>query len=138
MANIFVEAKRYQRKHPRIDWQECIQRVKKKTRRKGKKAKNRQTGTSNKPADQRRTAKKPGKRKSKSGSPYYERRKNRSDVPGQLTGMSAAKLSGELVRRYKEKINRTVVLKYNATKKPLKKRYQKIITSTKAALRRLQ
>lgn len=51
---------------------------------------NRQTGTSSKHYDEMRTAKAPGKRlvRSRSGKSHYytERRKNRSDKPGQLTG----------------------------------------------------
>lgn len=50
---------------------------------------NRQTGTSSKHYDEMRTAKAPGKRRIKSGHKYHtytERRKNRSDKPGQLTG----------------------------------------------------
>lgn len=49
---------------------------------------NRQTGTSNKASDMLWKAKKPGKRKSARGATYYERRKNRSDKPGQITGLS--------------------------------------------------
>ncbi|HYD91434.1 MAG TPA: hypothetical protein VEA37_08110 [Flavobacterium sp.] len=41
-----------------------------------------QSGTSNKVQDILKKAKAPGKRKSKSGRTYSERRKNRSDVPG--------------------------------------------------------
>ena len=39
----------------------------------------RQTGKSDKKIDKKLTAKKPGKRKSKSGKIYSERRRNRSD-----------------------------------------------------------
>ncbi len=39
----------------------------------------RQTGRSNTASDKKRTAKKPGKRVSKSGKTYTERRANRSD-----------------------------------------------------------
>ncbi len=50
----------------------------------------RQTGTSSKVADKRRKAKQPGKRvvkhKGAASTVYYERRKNRSDVPGSLSG----------------------------------------------------
>lgn len=48
----------------------------------------RQTGTSNKVADKRKKAKAPGKRKSATGKTYYERRKNRSDKPGSILGIS--------------------------------------------------
>lgn len=51
-----------------------------------KPAAKKQTGTSNKARDIKRTAKAPGKRKSASGRTYYESRKNRSDKPGQLLG----------------------------------------------------
>jgi hypothetical protein len=42
-------------------------------------SRNYQTGTSSKAHDRRYVAKKPGKRKSKSGNTYIERRRNRSD-----------------------------------------------------------
>lgn len=48
---------------------------------------NRQTGRSSARADKRNSAKAPGKRRSKSGSVYSERRKNRSDKPGTLLGV---------------------------------------------------
>jgi hypothetical protein len=46
----------------------------------------RQTGTSNKVKDEKRKALAPGKRKSATGKSYTERRANRSDKPGSLTG----------------------------------------------------
>lgn len=46
-----------------------------------------QTGRSNRKADSQKKAKPPGKRRSKGGSIYYERRKNRSDKPGTLLGV---------------------------------------------------
>ncbi len=52
-----------------------------------KKKKVYQTGRSSKQADKARKAKKPGKRKTSTGSKYIERRKNRSDMPGTLTGL---------------------------------------------------
>lgn len=60
-----------------------------------------QTGSSNKLYDSRKKAQGPGKRVSKGGanqygvskggSVYYERRKNRSDMPGSLTGIKGLK-----------------------------------------------
>ena len=44
-----------------------------------KKAKNYQTGSSNRASDKQRKAKAPGKRISATGRPYTERRANRSD-----------------------------------------------------------
>lgn len=48
----------------------------------------RQTGSSSAAKDRARKALPPGRRVSKSGSVYYERRKNRSDKAGQLLGGS--------------------------------------------------
>jgi hypothetical protein len=61
--------------------------VKKKTVKKAAKKKTiKQTGTSNKAYDKRFSAKPPGKRKSKSGNIYTEKRANRSDK-GRLLGI---------------------------------------------------
>jgi hypothetical protein len=46
-----------------------------------------QRGTSSTRVDKKKRAKRPGKRKSATGKIYYERRKNRSDKPGSLTGI---------------------------------------------------
>jgi len=46
----------------------------------------RQTGTSKTTRDLKKRALAPGRRTSKAGNVYYERRKNRSDKPGQLAG----------------------------------------------------
>jgi hypothetical protein len=46
----------------------------------------RQTGTSKLTRDLKKKAFPPGRRVSKAGKVYYERRKNRSDKPGQLAG----------------------------------------------------
>lgn len=51
----------------------------------------RQTGTSNKVKDAKRKALAPGKRKSATGKSYTERRANRSDKPGSLTGITVNK-----------------------------------------------
>lgn len=52
-----------------------------------------QTGSSNKLYDSRKKAQGPGKRVSASGNVYYERRKNRSDMPGSILGIGALKKS---------------------------------------------
>lgn len=93
MANIFKEAKKIQKQHPRLTWQQSIQKASKAHKKVGavkkKKTKFRQTGSSSTPADAMRRAKRPGKRKTASGSTYTERRKNRSDVPFSLTGIKS-------------------------------------------------
>lgn len=49
-----------------------------------------QTGSSSVKLDKRVKAKAPGKRKSAAGKTYYEFRKNRTDMPGKLTGTGSA------------------------------------------------
>lgn len=143
MANIFVEAKKISKQHPRLDWQECIQRASKKHKPKKvgavKKKSNRQTGSSNKKHDQERSARPPGARVPRGGTvvTYYERRKNRSDVPGKLTGVTAGRLASELKRRLKDKLAKELLAKDLTPKKSLKKRYQKLITETRSRLKRL-
>lgn len=50
----------------------------------------RQSGSSDRFRDIQRKAKPPGTRRSKTGRKYFERRKNRSDAPGKLTGFTNA------------------------------------------------
>jgi hypothetical protein len=57
-----------------------------------KKASSRQTGSSNTALDKLVKAKPPGKRKSASKKIYYERRRNRSDRPGKMTGVKPQKV----------------------------------------------
>lgn len=101
------------------------------------KKKFRQTGSSNRINDMQRKAKAPGKRKSASGNTYIERRKNRSDKPGSLTGVSAATLKGALRQKINAAIDKAVIGKFHATKKRDKKKYQKIIVTKKTELRKL-
>jgi len=54
---------------------------------KRKRSLSRQTGTSRAAVDKKIRAKSPGKRVSRGGNVYYERRKNRSDKPGSLLGV---------------------------------------------------
>lgn len=82
-----------------------VKRVKKKA---AKKKSYRQTGTSSKKYDQQRTARPPGARIPKGGRKvtYYERRKNRSDVPGKLTGVGA---QNEVALRRLQECNRHLI-----------------------------
>lgn len=134
MANIFKEAKKIQRAHPRMDWQAAIQKASKQHKKVGavKKKKKpttfKQTGRSTKKADEVRDAKMPGKRKSRSGNTYYERRKNRSDAPFSLTGIKSqakeklakALLDYELAQTIKStKEARARIVKYRKVLKSL-------------------
>lgn len=148
MANAIVkiskEAKRLQRIHKSWPWKDCI-RVASDNYNAGKlgtvaKSKSfRQTGTSSKKHDEQRTARPPGARIPAGGKKvtYYERRKNRSDKPGSLTGVSASTLRSELKGRLNSDIDKLVVRKFRATGKRDKKKIQKSITEKKAQLRRL-
>lgn len=138
MANIFKEAKKIQRAHPKMDWQACIKAASRKHKKKPAKKKaarknpNRQTGTSNRSRDEMVRAKAPGKRNG-----YYERRKNRSDAPGKLTGVTAASLTSELRRRLKDTLGKNLLAKDQAKKKTDKRRYQKQISETRKKLNKL-
>lgn len=101
IQKISARAKAIRKKSPGKAWKACIKQAsreynagslgaaKKKPAAKKKAAKKKkvyQTGKSTKFNDQVRTAKKPGVRKTRWGTKYTERRKNRSDMPGKLTG----------------------------------------------------
>lgn len=98
--------------------------------------KNRQTGKTTRIADAKRKAKRPGKRKSASGRTYYERRKNRSDVPGTLTGTvsshvsAAKKLLADRIAHYEK-------MKFIAQKKSTKRLFAKKISEAKKQYNRL-
>jgi len=100
--------------------------------------KNRQTGTSNRTADKKIKAKPPGKRVVKhpggKSSVYYERRKNRSDVPGTVTGVGDAKA---LIRRsLKRKLSNQLLMWALATNKSNRRRIAKQVRETKAELKK--
>ena len=66
----------------------------------------RQTGTSNKVKDAKRKALAPGKRKSATGKSYTERRANRSDKPGSLTGVNITNLSIKKIKENNQNIEK--------------------------------
>lgn len=142
LSKIRTRAKQLQRDFPNKAWTDLISMASKEYR-SGKlgKVKDRQTGTSNKKADRERSAKTPGKRTVKHGKKkatiYYERRKNRSDKPGQLTGVSVASLASALKKKMNEKLDKLVVQKFHATKKAAKRKLQKAITAQKSKIRKL-
>jgi len=84
-----------------------------------KKSATRQTGSSNKKKDKQRTAKPPGKRivrhRGGKNTSYTERRKNRSDKPGQLTGISTPMLQNVVRKRLEDDLGKALVRKKLAT-----------------------
>jgi hypothetical protein len=94
LQKISTLAKQIRKKHPKKEWKACIKAASVIY----KKAKTRQTGASSKKHDVALKAKAPGRRKSKTGKIYYERRKNRSDKPGTLQGVT----TGQMERLQKE------------------------------------
>ena len=108
-------------------------------KRTSKKKKPYQTGRSNKAADRMRKAKKPGKRKSSSGSKYIERRKNRSDMPHSLTGVDK-RLEGAIKKV--EYINKQISELQKKIKESkiqvIKDSYRSIIRMRKQQLRALK
>jgi hypothetical protein len=111
---ISKRAKAIQRESPNKSWKACIKqasaeyrsnkKVGAKKSKSKKKTKFRQTGTSNKKNDRERKARPPGPRIPKGGKKvtYTERRKNRSDVPGSLTGTA---LNEMVLRNLRERNN---------------------------------
>lgn len=145
MANIFKEAKKVQRKHPSWQWQDCIQFASKHNKPKKKrtvgsaKKKNRQTGSSNRKKDRELNARPPGARIPRGGKKvtYYERRKNRSDKPGSLTGISVSKMKSEIKSRLEDTLGKQMVKKLLAKKKMAKNKIQKKIETTRNELYKL-
>lgn len=87
--------------------------------------------------DEMKKAKPLGKRKSRSGVTYYERRKNRSDMPGSLTGISNSKIIGEIKERIKGTIGKAYANLIECKTKKDKQYYNKIILENKKKLKKL-
>ncbi len=97
------------------------------------------SSTSNLKADRERKALPPGPRKP-AGSrkvTYREYRKNRSDVPGKLTGVTAGALKSELKNRLKDDLAKQLLRRELSTTKRDKKKVQKQVSQTKLQLRKL-
>lgn len=86
-----------------------------------------QTGGSNKRRDKMVRAKTPGKRKSAGGSIYYERRRNRSDMPGKLLGVKLIKLP----KRPKRSASTAQMEKYVDLVRSIKKENERRISLAK-------
>ena len=97
---------------------------------------NRQTGTSKKKIDATRKAKAPGKRVVKhagaKSTVYYERRKNRSDKPGTLTGAKSV-----IKKIYKEKLSAALLKRALATTKTERKQAGKKVAEFRRELRKI-
>lgn len=140
MSNAIVKiskrAKAIQRANKNKAWKSCIKQASTEYRA-GKlgttatATKYRQTGSSVKKYDRLKKAKPPGKRKSATGKTYYERRKNRSDVPGSLSG--AKKVLRDAA---KERLKAALLAKEMATTKMLKRYFSKKIREAKADLKK--
>lgn len=160
LTKITARAKLIRKAQPNKKWTDCIKQasrelksgkatgttakkgVKKAATKKRKPSATRQTGVSKLTVDRKRKAKAPGKRLVKhagaKSTVYYERRKNRSDKPGQLAGVSSATLKTALRNRLEEKLGKTFVDKTKATTKRAATKIQKSITAIKAELRKLK
>lgn len=156
IKQISARAKQIRKAHPSMKWTNAIKQASKELKGKSKPGSTRkksgtaakkkaakkvslhQTGSSNKKRDRKRVARTPGKRVSKTGKVYYERRKNRSDKPGSLSGVSASTLKSALRVQLEERLGKSFVQMNKATTKRAKKKIQKNITSIKAELRKLK
>ena len=134
LKKITTRAKQLRESHPNTEWKLLVKRAAAELR-KGKKTFP-QRGTSNEEIDRARKAKPPGYRKSASRKKYFESRKNRSDAPGKLTGVSLTSLKAEARRKINEKIDKLVVKKFRETKKRVRAKIQKEISAAKAELKK--
>lgn len=149
LKKITTRAKQIYKKRPGMKWTNAVKQASGELKRSGaigatkKKApakkevvkkEYRQTGTSNKFYDEQRTAKAPGKRKSATGKTYYERRRNRSDMPGTLAGVSMAKLNGAMLGKLTTKLGELYVKRDMTNGKRDKRKIQKQITETKRTI----
>lgn len=144
LKKITTRAKQIRKAHPSMAWKNAVKKAGAEYRagkigavRKKAKTKFRQTGTSKTAADKQRTARRPGKRKSASGKVYYERRKNRSDVPFSLSGISSGKLGGELKKRLKEKLAMALLRRDLAISRTIRNKYADEAYYLKQQLKRL-
>lgn len=159
LQKITARAKAIRKKHPSKKWTDCIKAASrelkssgaigvskpaKRSKRKvsGVKKTHRQTGSSNKKRDVARVAKAPGKRVVKhakvKSTVYYERRKNRADAPGKLSGLSVATIKNALRARVEDKLGKAFVAKTKATTKTAKRKLQKGMSLLTAELRKLK
>ena len=143
LTKITTRAKQIRKAHPRMEWKSAVKQAGAEYRKGAKvgavkkKRKIHQNGTSVKRFDVQRAAKAPGKRKSATKKTYYEYRKNRSDMPGKLTGIPESKLIGAVKEKLKASLGEAYVKRDMATRKADKKKYQKIISETKRKIVRI-
>lgn len=143
IQKISARAKQLKKLHPNSAWKSLIKKasVEYRAGKLGatatKRPAYRQTGSSDKAADRKRTALAPGKRKSRSGVTYYERRKNRSDMPGKLTGFSNQGLKSELTKRIKDKLALALLRRDMALSKRVRKMWAEKVRGYKAELKRI-
>lgn len=118
LKKIITRAKKIRKIHKSMTWKSAVKKASAEYN-SGKigsaRKSHRQTGTSVKKKDAKRKAKAPGKRRSRTGRTYIERRKNRSDVPGKLTGVSVPQLRSAMRSQLNEKLGKAMVQQYNAT-----------------------
>lgn len=140
LKKITARAKQLRKKHPNTAWKNLVKQAGREYRT-GKlgptKKKYYQRGSSVKSFDAALKAKKPGKRKSASGKTYYERRKNRSDMPGQLTGASVSQLKSELKNRLEDQLGKQLVRREMAPTKTRRRKVNKQVVETRRKLKKL-
>ncbi len=138
LKQITTRAQAIRRKHPGKSWRHCVEQASREYRTGHKIGKvkpvkkYRQTGTSNRKNDEQRTARVPGKRKSAAGNTYYERRKNRSDRPGSITGNLS-----RLKEHYFWKLANALAKAASAKTKRDKNKWRKAAAGWKAKLKKI-
>lgn len=116
MANIFKEAKKLQRKHPRLEWQEAIK--------KASKARKQKPVRKSASKSVRKTTRRPAAR------PVA--------IVVATDKMTVAQLKSRIRQRLIDRENSLVLKKYRATTKRDRNKYQKEISSVRKELRTIK
>ena len=143
LKKITARAKQLRKKHPHTPWKNLVKKAGRDYRAgklgSVKKSKSRQTGSSNEKRDRERSARPPGARIPAGGKKvtYYERRKNRSDKPGSLTGATTAQLKSEIKNRLEDQLGKQLVRREMAPTKTRRRKINKQVIETRRKLKKL-
>lgn len=129
LKKIVRRAKAIRRSKPSVSWKSAVKKASAEYN-KG----SWQRGSSDTRSDSLRKAKKPGIRFSASGRKYSERRKNRSDAPGKLVGISQAR--SVIIHALKDRLMRGLMMREQAKTAAQRRAANEIIKQSRKELRK--
>ena len=127
--NVFKEAKKIQRQHPRMDWQTAIKKASVKVKRASKTLGSRRAKPMRKPARKKAVAVKT--------RVTSERVIVTRSAGAKMHGMTTAQLKSALKGKLKTQIDHLVVRRYHAPTKTAKRKLNKQLTAIRTELRKL-